>query len=216
MVQISTSGECMLKDVAEDGTLTRLRGESNRAVVITSPPYATALPYIDTDRLSMIALGLCKAPALRRLEASLVGSREWNKSEQRRWDDLLSLNHSGLPDQVLSLCRIIQDSNGGSAGFRKRAVPSLLYRYFAQMSVVFGQLRAALHAGERAVFIVGVNRTGRGRDAIVIETPQLLGHVAAQSGFAIDELIRLETWPRYGLHHENGVAGESALVLTAS
>ena len=36
---------------------------ANRAdVVVASPPYATALPYLDTDRLSLSFLGLLPAP----------------------------------------------------------------------------------------------------------------------------------------------------------
>ena len=36
-----------------------LFGDSKgRRLIVTSPPYATALPYIDTDRLSIMALGL--------------------------------------------------------------------------------------------------------------------------------------------------------------
>jgi site-specific DNA-methyltransferase (cytosine-N4-specific) len=47
-------------------------------LIITSPPYATALPYIDTQRLSLIWLGLCTVTQLRRLEAEAIGSRELN------------------------------------------------------------------------------------------------------------------------------------------
>ncbi len=213
---VTTSARCRLADVTDVGVLERLRGDHPRAAVITSPPYATALPYIDTDRLSIVALGLTVPPALRRLEASLIGSREWTGSEEGKWNALLADNAAGLPKDITAVCRLVQERNGSAAGFRRRAVPALLYRYFSQMDAAFLELRKAVRPGERAVFIVGVNRTGRGGEQVVIRTPELLGAIASQRGFEVDEVLPLETWPRYGLHHENGVAGEAAVVMTAS
>lgn len=207
--------EVVVGDVAEDGLLRSLRTLGQRAAVITSPPYATALPYVDTDRLSLIALGLVEVASLRPLEAGLIGSREWRVQEDRLWNERLASNSDGLPDSITQLCETIRARSGSDAGFRRRAVPGLLYRYFAQMAAAFGQVRLALEAGERAVFIVGVNRTGRRDNEILIDTPRLLGEVASGRAFELDEILPLETWPRYGLHHENGVRGESAILLTA-
>jgi site-specific DNA-methyltransferase (cytosine-N4-specific) len=70
-----------------------------------------------------------------------------------------------------------------------------------------------LAPGEAAVLIVGHNRTTAGGEQIDIATPDLLGEVAISRGFEVRELIRLETWPRYGLHSANGVPGEDALII---
>jgi site-specific DNA-methyltransferase (cytosine-N4-specific) len=186
-----------------------------RRLILTSPPYATALPYIDTDRLSVVALGLADAKELLALERDLIGSREWTRTEQVLWDERRSANADDLPPTVTNLLRDIHDRNAdGSAGFRRRAVPSLLYRYFARMGESFGAWSRTLRAGESAVVIVGHNRTTAGGERVDIATPELLGHVAERRGFNISELIKLETWPRYGLHSANGVAGEDALVVT--
>ncbi len=48
-------------------------------LILTSPPYATALPYIDTDRLSLLILMGIYANKRRPLEQELVGSREIRK-----------------------------------------------------------------------------------------------------------------------------------------
>ena len=45
-------------------------------LALTSPPYATALPYIDTQRLSLVWLDLLPPSEILSLEARLVGSRE--------------------------------------------------------------------------------------------------------------------------------------------
>lgn len=188
--------------------------QAGRRFILTSPPYATALPYIDTDRLSIVALGLASVKQVRQLEMELVGSREWRKAEERSWWRRLSHNTDGLPDAVMNLVRDLQRRNqDGNAGFRRAAVPPLLYRYFARMGECFEAWRTGLRAGERAVLIVGNNRTTAGGEQTVIRTPQLLGEVAATRGYVVEEIIPLETWPRYGLHGRNGVSGEDALVI---
>lgn len=185
-----------------------------RRFILTSPPYATALPYIDTDRLSIVALGLASVKQVRQLEMDLVGSREWRKADERSWWRRLSGNSDALPGAVMELVRDLQLRNeDGNAGFRRAAVPALLYRYFARMGECFDAWHTGLRAGERAVLIVGNNRTTAGGEQTVIRTPELLGEVAATRGYELEEVIPLETWPRYGLHGKNGVSGEDALVI---
>lgn len=189
-------------------------GDATRRLILTSPPYATALPYIDTDRLSIVALGLASVKQVRQLEMDLVGSREWRKADERRWWRRVSANTDALPNAVTELVRDLRLRNeDGNAGFRRAAVPALLYRYFARMGECFDAWRAGLRAGERAVLIVGNNRTTAGGEQTVIRTPELLGEVASTRGYEIEEVIQLETWPRYGLHGKNGVSGEDALVI---
>ena len=61
--------------------------------------------------------------------------------------------------------------------------------------------------------IVGYNKTKAGGEDIVVETPELIATIAESRGFRLVELFPLETWPRYGLHHANGVQGEKAVVI---
>src|SRR5207247_6086504 len=74
--------------------------------VITSPPYATALPYIDTQRLSLAFLGLSKASEIRILERSLIGNREISIRERLEEEGrLCQADQSWLPQEILKLCR---------------------------------------------------------------------------------------------------------------
>ncbi len=189
--------------------------EARRRVVISSPPYATALPYIDTDRLSIALLGLSSASRLATLERSLFGSREWPIAEQRRWADAVQTNERGLPAIIASLCirLAIAHANGG---FRRRALPGLLYRYFVYMREAFRSLRCAMASGEDAVFIVGSNRTNTVEGPVDIRTPDLLAVLSEQVGFCVNELVSLDTFPRFGLHHANGINQESAIHLKAA
>jgi len=188
--------------------------DPRRRFILTSPPYATALPYVDTDRLSIVALRLASVKQVRQLEMDLVGSREWRKADEKAWWRRLDANADVLPDAVTRLVQDIRTRNAdGNAGFRRAAVPALLYRYFARMGECFDAWRAGLRAGERALLIIGNNRTTAGGEQIVIRTPEVLASVAESRGYAVEEIIPLETWPRYGLHGKNGVSGEDALVV---
>jgi Putative RNA methylase family UPF0020 len=205
----------IVRGSADDPNVFRKVLGNSRRLILTSPPYATALPYIDTDRLSMLALGLLDARQILPLERELLGSREWVRAEQARWDERRANNADAMPAPVAHLLAEIHDRNAeGGAGFRRLAVPSLLYRYFVGMADSMAAWLGVLRPGESAVLIVGHNRTSADGEQVDIPTPKLLGDVAISRGFEVRELIHLEAWPRYGMHSANGVPGEDALVIT--
>lgn len=202
---------------SRDLTLVKGAWPAGRRLVVTSPPYATALPYIDTDRLSIVLLGLASATEIRSLEQQLTGSREWNTKEATFWSEAWLNNAAQLPTEILEILDRIEAANRAtSAGFRRRAVPPLLYRYFTQMGETFDVLAATMRAGEHVVMVVGSNRTGAGENQIEIATPELLGLLSATRGFEYSERIALETWARYGMHSKNAVNAEDAVVMTVS
>lgn len=187
---------------------------AGRRLIVTSPPYATALPYIDTDRLSIALLGLASSADLGPLERSLIGSREWNRAEAARWSDRWENDTDAVPKDLRSLLDEIASRNTkANAGFRRRDVPPLLYRYFASMGSAIERWAEYMRSGERAVLVVGRNRTGPRGEQVTIDTPWFLGAVASDRGFRVVESIELETWPRFGLHASNGVDTEDAVVL---
>jgi hypothetical protein len=204
----------VIRGSTDDSRVFASAAGDRRRLVLTSPPYATALPYIDTDRLSVLALGLASASDLMPLERELLGSREWVRAQQTEWDQRREQNIDRLPDTITAVLEHIDRRNSeGKAGFRKKALPSLLYRYFAGMADAMSVWAHVLAPGERAVLIVGHNHTTAAGERIDIATPELLGDAAGSRGFEVIELIRLEAWPRYGLHSANGVPGEDALVI---
>jgi hypothetical protein len=70
-----------------------------------------------------------------------------------------------------------------------------------------------MQPGERAVLVVGRNRTGPKGSQFIINTPEILADLAARRGFKLSDMISLETWPRYGMHANNGVNAELAVVI---
>lgn len=200
----------------EAGTVAEMWPEGRR-MVVTSPPYATALPYVDTDRLSIVLMGLASASSLRDLDQTLTGSREWSTREAIHWRSRWRDDIEKMPLPLLNLLDTIQAKNDAEdAGFRRQAVPALLYRYFAYMGQTFAALRASMTEGEKVVMVVGVNRTGPPSTATTIDTPDLLGAVSERNGFHYEERLPLQAWSRYGMHAHNAVASEAAVIMKAA
>lgn len=181
---------------------------------LTSPPYATALPYIDTQRLSLVWLGLISPSEIHPLEARLIGSREvrGKKSKQFLLDQLMD-NAAGLPEAQAKYCHMLQDALGEGDGFRRQAVPLLLYRYFVGMSRMFSALRPLMQHRAPFTLIVGGNHTVLGGKRFDINTPQHLAEIACACGWSDEELIPLQTYQRYGYHMNNAVKTEAMVIV---
>jgi hypothetical protein len=184
---------------------------------LTSPPYATALPYIDTQRLSLVWLGFISPSEILPLEAKLIGSREVRgKKSKRVLLDQLMDNAAGLPETQAKYCRMLQDALGEGDGFRRQAVPLLLYRYFVGMADMFSALRPLMRDRAPFTLIAGGNHTVLGGKRFDINTPQHLAEIACSSGWSYDELIPLQTYQRYGYHMNNAVKSEAMVIVRAA
>jgi len=179
--------------------------------VICSPPYATALPYIDTQRLSLVWLGLVLPSRLASLQADLIGSREFGPAQ--RPNTIVRLNHNSglLPTQLHKWCLSLQKNLSDNDGFRRQAMPVLLYRYFENMRSVFCGMKGHLKRGARVALVVGHNHTTLGGTRIDIDTPGMLAELAEHTGYASIERMPLQAYQRYGMHQRNAVAKEEIL-----
>jgi site-specific DNA-methyltransferase (cytosine-N4-specific) len=181
--------------------------------VITSPPYATALPYIDTQRLSLCLLGLIDAGSIAARDRALIGSREITTRERAVLEHELDTDEH-LPTAVRRLCRELLDrSSHPTSGFRRRNVPALMYRYFSDMTRTFQSVQEVLNPGAPFALVVGPNRTRLGGEDIVIDTPHLLSEIGTASGFRLDEVIQLDTFQRFDLHSRNSIRSEWLVIL---
>ncbi len=183
---------------------------------ITSPPYATALPYIDTQRLSLVWLDLIPPSEILPLEARLVGSREVRGESKRALLGQLLANDAGLPAAQADYCRELQAALTQHDGFRRQAVPLLLYRYFVGMAQVFRALRPLMKENAPFALIVGRNHTVLSGKRFDIDTPAHLAAIAQNCGWTHDETIPLQTYQRYGYHMENAVNGEGLVIVRAA
>lgn len=182
-------------------------------VGITSPPYATALPYIDTQRLSLIWLELCPPKELADLEARLTGSRELVKGKKVDTNAIVRENSYRLPMNIHALCVQLLNSLADTDGFRRKAVPFLLYRYFSDMQSIFENLTNIFKPKAPFALVVGHNHTVIGGQRFDIDTPQHLAEVASKCGWTHEESIPLQTYQRFDIHSSNAVKQETLLVL---
>ena len=201
--------------LANSKSLTRHQINTDKPMdgAVTSPPYATALPYIDTQRLSLVWLGLTPPRHLPRLQAQLIGSREFHGDYDRSWDERLILNSDGLPRRMHAFCEELRSSLTEQDGFRRRAVPLLLYRYMVGMRAMFRSVAALLKPGAPFALIVGHNHTVLGGTRIDIDTPAILAELASTASYDVQERIELQTYQRYGLHQKNAIGKEELIIL---
>lgn len=182
--------------------------------VITSPPYATALPYIDTQRLSLVLLGLIESDQIHKVEKSLIGNREINTKERLKLEEAIEANASELPEESVSLCQRMKESfDIKTDGFRKLNVPTLLYKYFSEMKMMFSDVALLLKTEAPFAIIIGRSSTCLGGIRFIIDTPHFLSILAENSGFRLQEAIELNTYQRYDVHQVNSIRSETLLIL---
>jgi site-specific DNA-methyltransferase (cytosine-N4-specific) len=157
-------------------------------------------------------LGLCSPDAIRHLDAQVVGSREL-RQQSRDWNSRLYENADDLPPAIGSFCRRLAMSVGSKDGFRRQAVPLVVYRYFADLRGVFLGLTRILNPGALLAFVVGPNQTTLGGQHFIIDTPSFLALIATELGFKVREIIPLQTYQRYGLHQKNSIRGEDLTIM---
>lgn len=204
------TGRAYLCDIAR---LKASRVASLCDAAITSPPYAMALPYIDTQRLSLVWLGLLPPDRILELESELIGSREMRGAHRRKIVGDMIENNSRLPQRTARFCVKLQRALGGDDGFRRMAVPTLLYRYFTSMQATFEAVRGLLKVNAPYALVVGHNHTVLGGARFEIDTPIHLARIAEHVGWTVEEIVELQTYRRFGLHMHNAVAAEKLLIL---
>lgn len=201
-------------DIKQSKEIVDFKNDNSFDFAITSPPYATALPYIDTQRLSLIWLDFITPKEIKSLESELIGSREFNiKSEQQKWEKFMIANNFSLPVEVHSFCINLNSKLKPNEGFRKKSLPPLLYRYFNDMRLAFKEVHRLLKDDKYFCLVVGHNHTKIGGSRTDIDTPKLLSHIGVQVGFNIHEIIELEAYQRYGINSSNSVQKESLIVF---
>lgn len=209
------TGRAILLDSRElSPTVLDLDGKFDCA--LTSPPYATALPYIDTQRLSLVWLSLIPPEQILPLEAQLVGSRESRGTDRKTLAAALENNAANLPEKQVEYCLELLKALAPSDGFRRRAVPALIYRYFAGMRASFSGVRSVMREGAPYALIVGGNHTTLGGKRFDINTPNHLAALAESVGWKTREILPLQTYQRYGYHMKNAVASEAMVILEAA
>lgn len=183
--------------------------------VITSPPYATALPYIDTDRLSLIYLGLLPREAHRTRDTLMIGNREVTiRLRTEQWA-FYRENRSMLPRNTRALIERIDrlNSRTETVGFRRRNLATLLSKYFFDMRRVMQQTFMLLRPGGVMFFVVGNNRTTAGNQPVEIRTTAHLIEIAEGVGFRVAGNMSMDMLISRDIFRRNAVPSEQIVRL---
>lgn len=168
-------------------------GEETVDLVLTSPPYATALPYIDTDRLSLLVLHGLSSGDRRPLERSLTGSREILTGERRSLEQQIREGADDVPGEIMDfVSELLAANEENDVGFRRQNRPSLLLRFFRDLSQVFANCHRALVPGGEAFVIIGDNTTTVGGEKWHIPTSDFAVSCAKAVGMELIEEIPIE------------------------
>ena len=190
-----------------------LRGLTGKVdAVITSPPYATALPYIDTDRLSLIYLGLLPREEHRIRDTLMIGNREiTGAARKEQWGHYQS-HKALLPQNTRALIdRIDRLNRAGDVGFRRRNLSTLLAKYFFDMREVIEQVFALLRPGSPMFLVVGNNRTTAGNQPIEIRTADHLIEIAQSIGGRLTDNVPMDMLVSRDIFKKNAVRSERIL-----
>lgn len=182
--------------------------------VITSPPYATALPYLDTDRLSLIYMGFLTRKRQRDRDQEMIGNREISEKLRREYWQLFGEIKNQLPTSVVTLIERIDTLNSdGLAGFRRLNLPSLLAKYFLDMKEVFSGIAYVLKPGAWAYVVIGDNHTVAGGERVGIATAQILAEIAETVGLRAGDHVSMDMLVSREIFKKNAVASETILRL---
>lgn len=182
--------------------------------VITSPPYATALPYLDTDRLSLCYLGLLSRPSHRDKDKEMIGNREITEGIRKVYWTRVRKEAKLLPKSVVRLIGKIDILNStADVGFRRRNLPALLAKYFFDMREVLAGISQILKPGAPAFVVVGDNHTVAGGQRVDIPTAGFLAEMAGMVGLEEGEHLSMEMLTSRDIFRKNAVGSETILEL---
>lgn len=184
-------------------------------LVLTSPPYATALPYIDTDRLSLLVLFGLNAASRRPLEYCLTGSREIARRDREECELQIRRDDSNaLPASVRDILRLLdRKMRENDVGFRRKNTPALFMRYFIDMARVLHNVSSALRAGASAFIVMGDNCTSNGNEDIEVPTARLVGDIAVHCGLRMVETIPITVTTENRMHIRHAIRENVVLWL---
>jgi hypothetical protein len=182
-------------------------------LVLTSPPYLTALPYIDTDRLSLLTIMKLTSSQRRPLEGELIGSREITVTAKRALESAEAI--AKLPRGSVTLVNSLKRrlATDTTAGFRKQNMPALVARYLLDMQLSLRNCAKATKKNGEAMIVIGDNRMEIAGEMVRIPTTDLVEEIAIAEGFSSIERIDISVTTENYLHQKNAITENIVLRL---
>jgi len=190
--------------------------------VITSPPYASALPYVDTDRLSLYAFDLLPEGGQRAAEGRLIGNREITDRDRDALEGEIAATLAApwVPPAMREVLRATAEvARDPRSGFRKRRTPALLFAYFRDMRAVLEQVtRVVRPGGPVAVVIADNTASGPGGGMLTIPTVDIMVALGEGVGLRLtdDHTKRLTSYGAADTVHQRNAMNSERVLLFAS
>ena len=185
-------------------------------LLVTSPPYATALPYLDTDRLSLIVPRLLSRTHHKDTERKMVGTREVSERQRQEMWNYYFTRKNELPIQISKLIdQVAEHNHDGIVGFRKRNLPALLGKYYLDMLDAMRSAHSLMRNGAPGYYVVGNNSSTVDGQKIEIPTNDFLFEIGATAGWRKIELIPMELLASRDIFKENRGSSETILCFRA-
>jgi DNA modification methylase len=173
-------------------------------MMVTSPPYATALPYIDTDRLSILTIHGIPSRERAPLERSLTGSREIKKFDRNVLEEQIgstTIDKIGSATALDITKKIYTLNANADVGFRRKNMGALLLRYFQDLHKTLTSVDTAVKNGGSMFVVIGNNYTKAGDEKIAIENTKYTVEMGRQLNWNLVEEIPI-TVTKEGFNHE--------------
>jgi len=185
--------------------------------VITSPPYATALPYIDTNRLSLLVLQGQTSSKRKTIEAELTGTREITKKVRYEYERKIDASDFGdiISDKAVNLIeRVLNENRSGDVGFRRQNMGALLYMYYNDMAKVFKNLNKAVKNNGHIFIVIGDNKTTTAKGEVLINTGDILREYGYNLGWKLSNDIPINVTTEDYKHISNAIKDNAILCFT--
>lgn len=183
-------------------------------ILITSPPYAMALPYLDTDRLSLIVLGLLQRKEHNLKGFEMVGNREITEKQRIKIWEAYHTRRYELPKEVCGFIdNVAKNYHNGKVGFRRRNLPALLSKYFLDMTEAMMRVKGMMKPNHYGYFIVGNNSTNINGKRLDIPTNKFLWKIGKKVGWKPIKMINMELLTSRDIFRKNRGTSETILVF---
>lgn len=185
-------------------------------VVITSPPYATALPYIDTNRLNLLVLDGLNASMRVPVEAEMTGTREIRKTTRQQYEERIRAGDYGCITSNTArelIQKIFLENENAEVGFRKKNMAALLYMYFDDMSSIMASLDAVVKHGGHICIVIGDTKTTTGVGTTAIKTTAMLRETGRNLGWKLIYDIPIRVTVEKYLHMSNSITENNILIF---
>lgn len=185
-------------------------------IVITSPPYATALPYIDTNRLNMLVLNGLNASRRIPIEAEMTGTREIHKTTRQLYEKKIQQKDYGSiisSTAIQIIGKIYLQNSTADVGFRKKNMASLIYMYFKDITDVLLSLEKIVKKDGYICIVIGDTKTTTGTEKVIIRTTDVIRETGRQLGWTLVNDIPVSVTKENYVHMNNSITENNILIF---